>query len=194
VTPQHPTATPDHHDWAPYLDLDQAAGAYLRDPDVALEALRSVMDPSAIRAFVMERTREEQDSAEVLYQEVALTDGYTLWLWMGHDIPAEELPAEDGEPGPGAGLFTSTLRWIPLSAIIDSSLKTSYRVADTGGRTLHSVELRLTTTQPDHTIAETTSRTEIYGDELEFTKSVTDGGRAQMQRLAQFGRVVAAGG
>ncbi|HEX7823401.1 MAG TPA: hypothetical protein VF477_00735, partial [Mycobacterium sp.] len=86
------------------------------------------------------------------------------------------------------------LRSIPLSVISDSSLKITYRVDDTGGRSLHGVELRLMTAQPDHTIAQTPSRTEVYCDELRFTKSVTDGGRAQMERLAQFGRMITSHG
>lgn len=54
-------AGPDtHHDWAPYSDLAQAAEAYLRDPAIALEALYRVMDPSAIEAFVMERTLDRK--------------------------------------------------------------------------------------------------------------------------------------
>ena len=179
----------DHQDWAPYSDLVQAAQAYLRDSAIALEALCRVMDPMAIKAFVMERTLEEKDSRESLYQEVAVTDGRTLLLWMGDD----EL-TDDDDPEPGALLLTSTLRSIPLSALTDRNLKVAYRVDGSGGRSLHSVELRLVTTTADYTLAKTPSRTESFSEELLFTKSVTDGGRAQMERLIQFGRALAAHG
>jgi hypothetical protein len=184
-----PVGPNTHQDWAPYSDLGQAAQAYLRDPAMALEALYRVMDPSAIKAFVMERTLEEKDSRESLYQEVAVTDGRTLLLWMGDD----EL-TDDDDPEPGEPLLTSTLRSIPLSALIDRNLKVGYRTDLRGGRSLHSVELRLVTTTVDYTLAKTPSKTESFSEELLFTKSVTDGGRAQMERLIQFGRVLAAHG
>ncbi len=184
------TAGPDgHQDWAPYSDLAQAAEAYLRDPSIALEALHRVMDAAAIKAFVMERTLEGRDSRESLYQEVAVTDGRTLLLWMGDD----EL-TDDDDAEPGAPLLTSTLRSIPLSALTDRNLKVGYRIDHRGGRSLHSVELRLVTATADYTLAKTPSRTEAFSEELLFTKSVADGGRAQMERLIQFGRALAAHG
>jgi len=186
--PGRPAAARDYQDWAPYSDLEEAAAAYLRDPDVAMEALRRVIDVATIKAFVMERTLEQEHSRESLYQEVAVTDGRTLLLWMGNDV----LAADD--PDPGAPLLMSTLRSIALSALTDRVLKIWYGADGTGRRSLHSVELRLITSTPDHTIAETPSRTETYCDELRFMKSVTDGGRAQMERLAQFGRVITAHG
>jgi hypothetical protein len=81
-----------------------------------------------------------------------------------------------------------------LSALIDRNLKVGYRADLRGGRSLHSVELRLVTTTVDYTLAKTPSKTESFSEELLFTKSVTDGGRAQMERLIQFGRVLAAHG
>lgn len=187
VSPDRPAGPGNHQDWAPYSDLSQAAEAYLRDPAIALEALYRVMDSTAIKAFVMERTLEDKDSRESLYQEIAVTDGRTLLLWMGDD----EL-TDDDDPEPGAPLLTSTLRSIPLSALTDRNLKVGYRVDHSGGRSLHSVELRLVTTTADYTLAKTPSRTEAFSEELLFTKSVTDGGRAQMERLIQFGRALAA--
>ncbi len=188
VSPDRPAGPDTHQDWAPYSDLAQAAEAYLRDPAIAVDALYRVMDPAAIKAFVMERTLEHEDSRESLYQEIAVTDGRTLLLWMGDD----ELT--DDDPEPGAPLLTSTLRSIPLSALTDRNLKVGYRIDHSGGRSLHSVELRLVTTTADYTLAKTPSRTEAFSEELLFTKSVTDGGRAQMERLIQFGRAIAAHG
>ncbi len=42
-------------DWAPYSSVQDAARVYLRDPDLALDQIRSVVEPSAIRSFVMSR-------------------------------------------------------------------------------------------------------------------------------------------
>lgn len=189
VSPDRPAGSDKHQDWAPYSDLAQAAEAYLRDPAIAVEALYRVMDPTAIKAFVMERTLEQEDSRESLYQEVAVTDGRALLVWMGDD----EL-TDDDDPEPNAPLLTSTLRSIPLSALTDRNLKVGYRIDASGGRSLHSVELRLVTTTADYTLAKTPSKTEAFSEELLFTKSVTDGGRAQMERLIQFGRAIAAHG
>jgi hypothetical protein len=181
------TAGRAYQDWAPYSGLEEAAAAYLRDPAIAMDALRRVINPSAVQAFTMERTLAPEDGAdESLYQEIAITDGRVLVLWMGNDVAG----GDDAEPG--ATLLRSTVRSFPLSAIVDRTLEVNYRVDVTGGRSLHSVELRLFTAKLDHTVAETPSRTEAYCDELRFTKSVTDGGRAQMERLAQFGRVISA--
>lgn len=189
IPPGRPAAAREYQDWAPYSDLEEAATAYLRDPGIVMQSLRRVIDMTSIKAFVMERTVEQEGSRASLYQEVAVTDGRTLLLWMGNDVVADE-----DDPEPGAPLFTSTVRSIPLSAFTDRILKIWYRVGSAGGQSLHSVEFRLITPSPDHAIAQTPSRTEIYGDELCFTKSVTDGGRAQMERLVQFGRVVTAHG
>ena len=40
-------------DWAPYSSVEEAAKVYLRDPDLALDQLRSVIDLSAIKSFIM---------------------------------------------------------------------------------------------------------------------------------------------
>ncbi len=42
-------------DWAPYSSVDEAAKVYLRDPELALDQLRSVVDLPAIRSFIMSR-------------------------------------------------------------------------------------------------------------------------------------------
>ena len=36
-------------DWAPYSSVDEAAKVYLRDPELALDQLRSVIDLPAIK-------------------------------------------------------------------------------------------------------------------------------------------------
>ena len=42
-------------DWAPYSSVDEAAKVYLRDPELALDQLRSVIDLPAIKSFIMSR-------------------------------------------------------------------------------------------------------------------------------------------
>ena len=42
-------------DWAPYSSVDEAAKVYLRDPELALDQLRSVVDLPAIKSFIMSR-------------------------------------------------------------------------------------------------------------------------------------------
>jgi hypothetical protein len=40
-------------DWAPYSSVEEAAKVYLRDPDLALDQLRSVVDLPTIKSFIM---------------------------------------------------------------------------------------------------------------------------------------------
>jgi len=174
-------------DWSPYSRVEEAAAVYLRDADLALESLRGVVDLRAVQAFTLERTFRQKDWGESSFQEVAITDGRRLILWIGEDIVDE-----DDESG--IALLESTIRSLPLSAIVDRSLDTRYRTSSDGARSLHSVELRLCTMIPDSAAAKSPADTDIYREQFTFTKSVTNGGRAQMERLAQFGRVVSGHG
>jgi hypothetical protein len=65
-------------DWAPYSSVEEAAEVYLRDPDLALDQLRSVIDLSAIKSFIMSRGQTDESSGEAVWQEVVLTDGHRL--------------------------------------------------------------------------------------------------------------------
>ena len=47
-------------DWAPYSSVEDAAKVYLRDPDLALDQVRSVVDLSAIKSFIMSRGFTEE--------------------------------------------------------------------------------------------------------------------------------------
>ena len=58
---------------------------YLRDPDLALDQMRSVVEPSAIRSFVMSRGFTEESWGEALWQEVLATDGHRLIIWRADD-------------------------------------------------------------------------------------------------------------
>jgi hypothetical protein len=51
-------------DWAPYSSVDEAARVYLRDPELALDQIRSVIDLSAIKSFNMARGSTEESWGE----------------------------------------------------------------------------------------------------------------------------------
>jgi hypothetical protein len=78
-------------DWAPYSSVENAAKVYLRDPDLALDQVRSVVDLSAIKSFIMSRGLTDESWGEALWQEVVLTDGHRLIMWRADD----ELSAGD---------------------------------------------------------------------------------------------------
>ena len=173
-------------DWAPYPRLEDAVRAYIRDADAALEALGGVLDPATVLAFTCERVMSTQTWGESLWQEIAVTDGRRLVLWHGDD------EAEDGRSD--ALMFSSSLRTIPLSAIVDQGLRNRFRNEPDGSRTMHSVMLYLSTQTPERSMTELAeaneTRTVQYVETYRFSKSVTDGGLAQMQRLLQFGRAL----
>jgi hypothetical protein len=173
-------------DWAPYQRLEDAARAYIRDHEVALDALRGVLDFSGVQAFTLERVPSTQPWGESLWQEIAVSDGHRLILWHGDD--------EADEDRPGSVMFSSSVRTIPLRAIVDQGLRTRFRVEDDGSRTIHTVLLYLSTQTPERSMTELAeaneTRTVQYVETYRFSKSVTDGGRGQMQRLLQFGRAV----
>lgn len=168
----------EYRDWAPYSDLREAAAVALRDPRVALDALRAVVDISDVSAFVLDCEPAEQ--SEGLWQEVALTDGHRLVMWHG----------EDKSSLLGSAEFTSSIRIIPLGAVTDRQLKTTYQQLG-AERSLLTVELWLSTATPEKSRAVSISETEWEVQELYFAKSIVDGGLAQMERLLQFGRAVA---
>ena len=61
-------------------------------------------------------------------------------------------------------------------------------------RTMSAVMLYLSTQTPERSMTELTeaneTRTVQYVETYRFAKSVSDGGRGQMQRLTQFGRAL----
>ncbi len=178
----------DPQDWAPYPQLDQAVRAYIRDADAALEALSGVLHPDEAVAFTCERVPSTQPWGESLWQEVAVTDGRRLILWHGDD--------EADEENPGVLMFSSSVRTIPLSAIVDQGLRNRFRTEPDGSRTMNAVMLYLSTQTPERSMTELSeaneTRTVQYVETYRFSKSVTDGGLAQMQRLLQFGRALSA--
>ncbi len=172
-------------DWAPYSSVSEAARVYLRDPDLALDQLRSVVEPAAIRSFVMSRGFTEQPWGEALWQEVMATDGQRLIMWRADDDVSGAV--DGGEP---RRVLLASVRSILLSTITDQVLSTEYDVLDDGTRRLAEVKLRLYTQLIVRSRQKSVTETDVYCESFRFVKSVDDGGLAQMQRLLQFGRVL----
>ncbi len=172
-------------DWAPYSSVSEAARVYLRDPDLALDQLRSVVEPAAIRSFVMTRGFTEEPWGEALWQEVLVTDGQRLIMWRADDDVSQ--PVDGGEP---RRVLMASVRSILLSTITDQVLSTEYEVLGDGTRRLAEVKLRLYTQLVTRTRQRSATDTDVYCESFRFVKSVDNGGLAQMQRLLQFGRVL----
>jgi hypothetical protein len=170
-------------DWAPYSSIEDAARVYLRDPELALEQLRAVVDLPAVRSFIMSRGAVDEDWGDALWQEVVLTDGRRLIMWR----------ADDGISGGGdreRRMLDVSVRTIVLSTISDHVLTAEYEVLDDGTRRLSDVRLRLYTQLLTRTRQKSATESDIYCESFRYHKSVDNGGLAQMQRLLQFGRVL----
>jgi hypothetical protein len=172
-------------DWAPYSSVEDAAKVYLRDPDLALDQLRSVIDLPAIRSFIMSRGLTEESWGEALWQEVVLTDGHRLVMWRADD----EMSTPQGDRE-SRRILSASVRSILLSSITDQVLTTEYEVLDDGTRRLSEVRLRMYTQLITRSRQKSATETDIYCESFRYLKSVDNGGLAQMQRLMQFGRVL----
>jgi len=174
-------------DWAPYSSVEEAANVYLRDPDLALDQLRSVVDLAAIKSFIMSRGTTEESWGEAaeqaLWQEVVLTDGHRLMMWRADD---ELSTAGDRE----RRVLNASVRTILLSTITDHVLTTEYEVLGDDTRRLSEVRLRMYTQLVTRSRQKSATDTDIFCESFRYLKSVDDGGLAQMQRLLQFGRVL----
>ena len=169
-------------DWAPYSSVEEAAKVYLRDPDLALDQIRSVIDLSAIKSFIMSRGSTEESWGESLWQEVVLTDGQRLIMWRADD----ELADGDRE----RRILNASVRTILLSTITDHVLTAEYEVVGDDTRRLSEVRLRVYTQLVTRSRQKSATETDIYCESFRYLKSVDNGGLAQMQRLLQFGRVL----
>ena len=170
-------------DWAPYSSMEEAAKVYLRDPELALDQLRSVVDLAAIKSFIMSRGFTDESWGEALWQEVVLTDGYRVMMWRADD---EMSTAGERE----RRVLNASVRTILLSTITDHVLTTEYEVRDDGTRRLSEVRLRMYTQLVTRSRQKSATETDIYCESFRYFKSVDNGGLAQMQRLLQFGRVL----
>ncbi|WP_434740088.1 hypothetical protein [Micromonospora sp. SH-82] len=166
-------------DWSPYQDLESATRAYLRDPDVALEALGGVLQGASVLGFTLERFVNEVNG---VWQEVVVCDGSRLILWHGEDVPPGEGPA---------GAMTSSLRVVPVSTVTEVGCRRRLTRTDTGAIRVDSVDVYLLLTSLD----EAPPGDETVGtprhDALRFGKTLDDGGAGQIARLEDFARLVA---
>src|SRR3569833_3961602 len=91
-----PAVVPDR---SPYQDLDSAARAYLRDPEVALAALFGVLRGASVLCFTLERFVNEVNG---VWLEVVICGGSRLVLWHGEDVA----------PGAGPEGSMTLLLWV----------------------------------------------------------------------------------
>ena len=170
-------------DWSPYPELDSAARAYLRDPDVALDAIASVLAGEKVLGFTLERFVNEVNG---VWQEVVVCDGARLILWHGEDVA----------PGDGpAGSMTSSLRIVPLTAVTEVGCRRRLTRTPDGAARVDSADVYLLLSSLDEAglsaVAEESPNTIIRHDALRFGKTLDDGGPGQIVRLEQFAQLVA---
>lgn len=168
-------------DWSPYSDLESAARAYLRDPDLALDALAGVLVGAAVLSFTLERFVNETNG---VWQEVAVCDGARLVLWHGEDVA----------PGDGpVGSMTSSLRVLPLSAVAEVGIRRRLQRNPDGTARVDAVDVYvLLTSLDDAGPAEDRVGPLIRQDALRFVKTIEDGGPGQIARLEDFARTMSA--
>jgi hypothetical protein len=167
-------------DWSPYPDLDSAARAYLRDPEVALDALGGVLGGASVLGFTLERFVNEVNG---VWQEVVICDGTRLILWHGEDVPPG-----DGPPGS----MTSSLRVVPLSAVTEVGCRRRLTRAN-GSARVDSADVYFLLSSLDEAGfgAIDDSTTVLRHDALRFGKTLDDGGPGQIARLEDFAKLVA---
>ncbi|MCW2640846.1 MAG: hypothetical protein JWP76_3152 [Dactylosporangium sp.] len=171
-------------DWSPYQDLDSAARAYLRDPDIALESLSGVLRGASVLGFTLERFVNEVNG---VWQEVVVCDGTRLVLWHGEDVPPG-----DGPPGS----MTSSVRVVALSAVTEVGCRRRLTRTPTGVVRVDSIDVYLLLTSLDEAGAaaaseESAATPSMRHDALRFGKTLDDGGAGQISRLEEFARLVA---
>jgi hypothetical protein len=168
-------------DWSPYQDLDSAARAYLRDPDVALEALNHVLSGAQVLGFTLERFVNEHNG---VWQEVVVCDGSRLLLWHGEDVPPGD--------GPPASMVSS-LRVVPLSAVVEVGCRRRLNRQANGQVRVDSVDVYILLSSLDdanggHPGEE--HRPTLRQDALRFGKTLEDGGPGQISRLEEFAYLI----
>ena len=169
-------------DWSPYPDLDTAARAYLRDPDIALDALASVLRGATVLGFTLERFVNDVNG---VWQEVVVCDGARLVLWHGEDVPPE-----DGPPG----AMTSSLRVVPLSSVTEVGCRRRLARTPTGQVRVDSVDVYLLLSTLDEAgpgMERDEHGTSVRHDALRFGKTLDDGGSGQIARVEEFASLIA---
>ncbi len=170
-------------DWSPYDDLESAARAYLRDPDLALDALGGVLGGASVLCFTLERFVNDVNG---VWQEVAVCDGTRVVLWHGEDLPPGEGPA---------GSMTSSVRVLPLSVITEVGTRRRLQRNADGVARVDAVDVYiLLSSFDDATISGSGDDPApmVRQDALRFVKTIDDGGPGQIARLEEFARIIAA--
>jgi hypothetical protein len=165
-------------DWSPYPDLDSAARAYLRDPDLALDALAGVLAGAGVLAFTLERYVNDTNG---VWQEVAVCDGTRLILWHGEDVAS-------GEGPPGS--MTSSLRVLPLSAVGEVGVRQRLHRGPDGTARVDAVDVYVLLSSFDDGTVPVDHAPAVRQDALRFVKTLDDGGPGQIARLEEFARTV----
>ncbi len=175
-------------DWSPYQDLEAAARAYLRDPDLALEALAGVLGGASVLTFTLERFVNE---INCVWQEVAVCDGSRLLLWHGEDVPPEDDP--DQPPVP-IGSMTSSLRVVPLSTVAEVGIRRRLTRESDGTAHVDAVDVYVLLTSLDDSDIGEADRfgPPVRHDALRFVKTLEDGGQGQITRLEEFAQTISA--
>ena len=168
-------------DWSPYPDLESAARAYLRDPELALEALSGVLPPGDVLCFTLERFVNEVNG---VWQEVAVCDGSRLVLWHGEDVAP-------GEGPPGS--MTSSIRVLPLSVVAEVGTRRRLLRGADGELRVDAVDVYvLLNSFDDGTLAGSSEESPpLRQDALRFVKTLDDGGVGQIARLEDFAQTIA---
>ncbi len=166
-------------DWSPYQDLESAARAYLRDPDIALAALDGVLDGAPVLGFTLERFVNEVNG---VWQEVALCDGSRLILWHGEDVPEDDGPA---------GAITSSLRVVPVSTLTEVGCRRRLSRTPDGQVRVDSIDVYLLLRSLDEGMPGDETQAALRHDALRFGKTLDDGGAGQISRLEEFARLIA---
>ncbi len=122
---------------------------------------------------------EESWGGSALWQEVVATDGRRLIMWRADDEYHDDRRQ-----------LASSVRTILLSTITDHILSTQFDVLDDGTRRLSEVRLRMYTQLVTRARQTSATESDLYCESFRYTKSVGNGGLAQMERLLQFGRVL----
>lgn len=170
-------------DWSPYPDLESAARAYLRDPDLALEALGGVLAGASVLSFTLERFVNEVNG---VWQEVAVCDGTRLILWHGEDVAPGEGPS---------GSMTSSLRVLPLSVVTEVGTRRRLQRLEDGELRVDAVDVYLLLSSFDDGSLNGSGDEHappVRQDALRFVKTMDDGGTGQIGRLEDFARTIAA--
>lgn len=167
-------------DWSPYQELEPAARAYLRDPELALEELAGVLAGAHVVCFTLERFVNDVNG---VWQEVAVCDGTRLVLWHGEDVAPDEGPA---------GSMTSSVRVLPLSVVTEVGCRRRLRRTGDGRLRPDAVDVyMLLSSFDDGAGGGEEPSSAARHDALRFAKTLDDGGAGQIARLEDFARLVA---